>query len=685
MKKIKVGIVMLTYNRPDVVLPCLNSLVLAKTNIDWELYVIDNNSKDENFYVIKDEFEKLKNNKKLNGVLISSKVNHGFPKGNNFGIKYFLDKNDISHICLLNSDVIVTDNWLDKLTENNFDSVGPITNACGNEQTIPLPFNINLGEGISNNFSIVNNFSKKRYSSYENYSVETDFLGFFCFLAKREIFETVGFLDEQFGLGAYEDDDYCIHINKCGYKMLIRRDVFIYHWGSSSFSKIPLNKLLNHLDKNKELFEKKNGQWKDRKILPLKGFQQDIEFLLIKSSNNDVAKNEFELYFKNIEILFNNLIKLEREEIKKKKLYKKIKKAIKVVLKNRNILFLVRFPNNEDLKDGYFQRVNAMDNILFNYNRFYINYRSNKSNSFLPEIVVIKENVFEIRPYLKNPFHLFILIIISLSFGRIYSHSILTLRLMFNRFLFFVSRKKILDIHGVVPEEFRMHEDLNNYKRFNKIEKFAVKNATIVIGVTKEMAKHIIKKYNIKAQKVIVLPILPEVKEFSKDIPNKNLKSIIYCGGLQKWQQVDKMLEYVYKNNKYNNFAFLVPDSNKLIEQYKNKYNNSFPGIVESVESDMVAEWYKKYSFGLVLREDIIVNNAACPTKLIEYFQNDVVPIVDTPNIGDFKELGYAYVEYEKELPNQEEWVKMITQNREVLKKIYKMYEKGLSELKEDI
>jgi hypothetical protein len=353
-----------------------------------------------------------------------------------------------------------------------------------------------------------------------------------------------------------------------------------------------------------------------------------------------------------------------------------------MIFNKKRIIFLIRYPFKNDLNNGYFQRVLAIDNILSHFIRYYVNYDNKK---IIPEIEKIKDKVFQINTSKYNPFGLLIIFIFTYKSKVIYSHSIINLRNIFHRLLFCISSKKILDIHGIVPEEFRINDDLDNYKKFNQIEKFAVNNASILIGVTEQMVTHVINKYYLRNKKIIILPILPKIKEFSGGILKKNLKSVIYCGGLQKWQQVDKMLDYVYKNNKKYSFAFLVPDTNKLIMEYKIKYNNKFPGIVESAESNIVNEWYEKYSFGLVLREDIIVNNVACPTKLIEYLQNDVVPIIDTSNIGDFKKLGYAYVEYGKELPNQEEWIKMIKQNREVLKNIYNMFKKGLNELKEGI
>jgi hypothetical protein len=249
--------------------------------------------------------------------------------------------------------------------------------------------------------------------------------------------------------------------------------------------------------------------------------------------------------------------------------------------------------------------------------------------------------------------------------------------------IFLLSKKRVLDIHGVVPEEFEMCGDYNNYKIFNSIEKFAVKKADVIVSVTNKMADHVIKKNGIINKKnIIVLPILPNKGKISNNLNMDNMNSIIYCGGLQKWQQVDKMLEYVNKNKNKNKFTFLVPDPEQLLSLYKDKYEEDFPGTVTSSPSEEVSEWYKKNSLGLVLREDIIVNNMACPTKLIEYFQNDILPIVDSENIGDFKDMGYRYISYKDELPSQNEWKKMILENKSVYVKIYDLFEANSKQLR---
>lgn len=345
------------------------------------------------------------------------------------------------------------------------------------------------------------------------------------------------------------------------------------------------------------------------------------------------------------------------------------------------ILFLVRYPNEKDLKDGYFQRVKAIDDLLSDYLRLYVHYED--SRSLFPKTIKIRERVYEIR--LSGKTHKLMLLIFVLIFiNRIYAHSIWSLQSIYHQRLFLLSKKKILDIHGAGPEEIELHGDTKGGTAFNKIEQFAIDHADIIIGVTNRMLSHMRLKYGLNAKKCghsIILPILPQMKKADEKTKEVDSCSVIYCGGIQKWQQLDKMLEFVNRNKDKMSFAFLVPDPVEITSRYRQLFKNDFPGKVESVDSGKVCDWYKNYAYGLVLRDDIIVNNIACPTKLIEYLQHDVVPIVDSENIGDFKVLGYSYVSYKDELPSRGEWAKMVQQNRIVLKKIYETYEAGKLEL----
>ena len=75
----------------------------------------------------------------------------------------------------------------------------------------------------------------------------------------RLVMERVGFLDERFGLGMFEDDDYCVRVRKAGYKLAVVEDTFVFHKGSMSFKTMPTRDYLQLFEKNRTYFFNKHG------------------------------------------------------------------------------------------------------------------------------------------------------------------------------------------------------------------------------------------------------------------------------------------------------------------------------------------------------------------------------------------------------------------------------------------
>ena len=342
----------------------------------------------------------------------------------------------------------------------------------------------------------------------------------------------------------------------------------------------------------------------------------------------------------------------------------------------KGIIFLVKYPNQEDLKDGYFKRVKQIDNALVNFTRIYI-----EKDSHHYSIQVIEQEVFKFKlTYSSAIFgklmYIATLAILILRFGRVYSHSIFCLLHPLYRFLFKIGRHSILDFHGVVPEEsIMMNQGETETKKLNELETFAVKTAGIIIAVTENMVTHIQTKYDLKQNQkdFLVIPIFNRIPSLAKEKFNlKDPKIVIYCGGLQVWQQIEKMLTFVNQHKTQFNFIFLVPEPNRLGDSYYHLFKEPFPGIIHSASPQEVMEWYQKASYGLIFREDNIVNRVACPTKLIEYMQNAIIPIVDSAKIGDFQNLNYQYISYQAEqYPNVETWRDMALTNQEIIEALY--------------
>ena len=203
--------------------PCLESIFTNGARGDFEVIVVDNNSSDETPAYLKDMMER---EPRLRCVF--NKSNRGFAGGNNDGLKIASG----AFLILLNSDCIVTKNWIEGLTaplsqDPAIGLAGPVSNSVGNEQRIftrgQTPEEI-IAEGLT----WVLNSQGGRF--------ETERLTFFCVALRRDVLDRVGMLDENFGLGFYEDDDYCIRARHAGYKLICAEDAFVYHRGGGSFS-----------------------------------------------------------------------------------------------------------------------------------------------------------------------------------------------------------------------------------------------------------------------------------------------------------------------------------------------------------------------------------------------------------------------------------------------------------------
>jgi O-antigen biosynthesis protein len=57
----------------------------------------------------------------------------------------------------------------------------------------------------------------------------------FCMLVRRDVVKRIGAFDERFGLGNYEDDDYCLRARLAGFECRLAEDVFIHHTGGQDF------------------------------------------------------------------------------------------------------------------------------------------------------------------------------------------------------------------------------------------------------------------------------------------------------------------------------------------------------------------------------------------------------------------------------------------------------------------
>ena len=85
----------------------------------------------------------------------------------------------------------------------------------------------------------------------------------FCLMMKRAVYESIGGLDERFGLGLFDDDDLAERARRAGFALAVARDLFVHHFGSRTFvgNGIDAESLL---DENARRFAAKWGQDRPR-------------------------------------------------------------------------------------------------------------------------------------------------------------------------------------------------------------------------------------------------------------------------------------------------------------------------------------------------------------------------------------------------------------------------------------
>ncbi len=251
----KVSIVIVTYNNLTYNRLCIES-VLSNTDYPaYEIIVVDNHSSDGTPEYLKDMASRSSNI-----TLILNNENAGFAKANNQGIE--ISTGD--YIVLLNNDTIVTHGWLTKFV-NYLDNhpeiglIGPVTNSCGNEAKIDVDYK---------NPSGIEAFAHRYARAHEGTLFDIRMLALFCTAMRREIIENVGLLDESFGVGMFEDDDYSHRVKLKGYRVVCAEDIFVHHFGQGSFKKLMETGEYNDIFKrNRDIFEKKWGvKWEPHQL-----------------------------------------------------------------------------------------------------------------------------------------------------------------------------------------------------------------------------------------------------------------------------------------------------------------------------------------------------------------------------------------------------------------------------------
>ena len=250
----KASVVVVTYNNLEFTKLCIQSIFSNTFYPNYEIIVVDNCSTDDTRSYLRGlsaENDRVK--------IILNETNEGFSRANNRGIAAA----DGEYIVLLNNDTIVTRGWMSRLLRHLEDKtigmVGPVTNFCGNEARIDVPYK--TVEGLQD-------FAEqyiKEHMDPESFDIRV--LAMYCVAMRRPVVDDIGLLDEQFGIGMFEDDDYAHRVRLKGYRVVCAEDIFVHHFGETSFKKLKEDgSYMALFEENRRKYEEKWGiKWKAHK------------------------------------------------------------------------------------------------------------------------------------------------------------------------------------------------------------------------------------------------------------------------------------------------------------------------------------------------------------------------------------------------------------------------------------
>jgi glycosyltransferase involved in cell wall biosynthesis len=327
------------------------------------------------------------------------------------------------------------------------------------------------------------------------------------------------------------------------------------------------------------------------------------------------------------------------------------------------ILFISNYPDEEGEKDGMMQRVVAVDRYFADCERVYLGIRffgnaRRRTHTLSDKLSVHKVNFF---------LHFLFILHLGLKARGIYVHSIHN---GFRALPLSLRDNVITDLHGVFPEELAYYGKKTASAVYGVIERIAIRGSRAVIVVTDVMADHLHAKYGDFPARTFTIPIFDNFPIVGTNTRDADTLVAVYSGGSQKWQNIDLMMKAMAGARRRYSFVILTPEVSFFGRKVA-EYGLSDRAKVSTVPKSAVYEHYLKADLGFVLRDDSVVNRAACPTKLVEYLACGVIPITLQPNIGDFASRGYARLSLEKflsgDLPPREELEAMRANNYRLL------------------
>lgn len=212
----KCDIIIPIWNQLDYTKQCIENIV-RNTSYPYRLVLIDNASDAETRAYLEDIAKPGALGRDIDVRLIRNNENAGFVRAVNQGMKM----SDAPYICVFNNDTIPAPGWLERMVDfaAGHNDVGLINPVCGGHGNRPI-----------------DEYARELAANRGKYMEMNQCQGF-CMLVKRDLINKIGYLDEAFGIGGYDDTDYSMRAHHAGYRSVAIHDAYVYHRIHASFDK----------------------------------------------------------------------------------------------------------------------------------------------------------------------------------------------------------------------------------------------------------------------------------------------------------------------------------------------------------------------------------------------------------------------------------------------------------------
>jgi GT2 family glycosyltransferase len=216
---LKVSVIVVNYNREDLVIDCLAALgeQLLK---DFEIILVDNGSTDNSLYKIKRVLENRRPSTHIK--LVPMSANMGFTGGNLVG----LSETEAEYVALLNNDTVPDKHWLGSLV--NIMETTPDVGICASKMLIYGTDTIDsAGDGFATSLK---GFKRGEWENEGEYDTGEYVFGACAGAAlyRRKMIQEIGFFDQDFFL-IQEDTDLNLRAQLAGWKVKYVPSAVVYH------------------------------------------------------------------------------------------------------------------------------------------------------------------------------------------------------------------------------------------------------------------------------------------------------------------------------------------------------------------------------------------------------------------------------------------------------------------------